>query len=165
MEGITSQTPPVALEAATPTKASAVVTENKPVDVVSAPVVVKDEPKSLEGITSQTPPVALEAVTPTRASAVVTENKPVDVVSEPVVVKDEPKSLQDAVAQINDHVQNLQRSLLFTVDEESGKDVVTVLDSETDEVIRQYPSEEVLVIARQLAANKEDVLNLFSGQA
>ena len=119
----------------------------------------------MEGITSQTPPVALEAATPTKASAVVTEKKPVDVVSEPVVVKDEPKSLQDAVAQINDHVQNLQRSLLFTVDEESGKDVVTVLDSETDEVIRQYPSEEVLVIARQLAANKEDVLNLFSGQA
>ena len=123
----------------------------------------------MEITTSQTTPVASEsAVTPTKASAVEAENNPVNTITTPVIQDDtqsEPESLQDAVTQLNDHVQNLQRSLLFTVDEESGKDVVTVVDIETDEIIRQYPSEEVLVIARQIAANKEDVLNLFSEQA
>jgi flagellar protein FlaG len=68
------------------------------------------------------------------------------------------------VSDINNYVQNLQRSLLFTVDEESGKDVVTVLDTETEEVIRQYPSEEVLVIARRLAEQGDEALNLFSSR-
>lgn len=75
------------------------------------------------------------------------------------------EELRDAVRQINEHVQNLQRTLQFTVDEESGKDVVTVLDSETDEIIRQYPSDEVLLIARYLAEHQEEVISLFNSKA
>jgi flagellar protein FlaG len=79
--------------------------------------------------------------------------------SEPV------ESLASAVSNINDYVQNLQRSLQFTVDEVSGKDIVTVLDKETDEVIRQYPSEEVLEIARRLSEEKDKAISLFNSQA
>ena len=75
------------------------------------------------------------------------------------------EDVQAAVSQLNDHVQNLQRSLQFTVDEDSGKDVVTVLDKDTDEVIRQYPTEEVLAIARGIAAQKDEVISLFSSNA
>jgi flagellar protein FlaG len=84
--------------------------------------------------------------------------------SETVSNKQQEQNLQGAVSDINNYVQNLQRSLLFTVDEESGKDVVTVLDTETEEVIRQYPSEEVLVIARRLAEQGDEALNLFSSR-
>jgi flagellar protein FlaG len=84
--------------------------------------------------------------------------------SETVPNKQQEQNLQGAVSDINNYVQNLQRSLLFTVDEESGKDVVTVLDTETEEVIRQYPSEEVLVIARRLAEQGDEALNLFSSR-
>lgn len=73
--------------------------------------------------------------------------------------------LDTAVTQINDHVQNLQRSLQFTVDEASGKDIVTVLDKETEEVIRQFPSEEVLEIARLLREDKDKAISLFNSQA
>ena len=75
------------------------------------------------------------------------------------------QNLETAVSNINDYVQNLQRSLQFTVDEVSGKDIVTVVDKETDEVIRQYPSEEVLEIARRLNEEKDKAISLFNSQA
>ncbi len=76
------------------------------------------------------------------------------------------EALASAVSDINDYIQNVQRSLQFTVDEASGKDVVTVLDKDTEEVIRQFPSDEVLVIARQLAEQKgDDLIQLFNSKA
>ena len=80
--------------------------------------------------------------------------------SQPTEISTE--QLQQAVTQMNDHVQNLQRSLQFTVDELSGKDVVTVRDIETEEVIRQIPSEEALALARRLAEQRDDSISLFS---
>lgn len=73
-------------------------------------------------------------------------------------------NLQVAVSQINDYVQNLQRNLQFTVDEATGKDVVTVIDNETKEVIRQIPSEEALEIARRLAENIDNGVQIVSTQ-
>ena len=75
------------------------------------------------------------------------------------------ENLQVAVSQINDHVQNLQRNLLFTVDEVTGENVVTVVDSQSEEVIRQIPSEEALDMARRLTGyieNEAARLQLFS---
>ena len=80
-------------------------------------------------------------------------------------LSEQVESLASAVSNINDYVQNLQRSLQFTVDEVSGKDIVTVLDKDTDEVIRQYPSEEVLEIARRLKEEKDNAISLFNSQA
>ncbi len=60
------------------------------------------------------------------------------------------KTLQSALSHLTEHVQNLQRALEFSVDKESGETVVTVVDSETKEVIRQIPSEELLAIANRL---------------
>ena len=47
-------------------------------------------------------------------------------------------------------MRQFDRNLQFTVDEDTGIDVVKVIDTETEEVIRQFPSEEVLAIARAL---------------
>ena len=60
------------------------------------------------------------------------------------------KTLQNALSNLTEHVQNLQRALEFSVDKESGETVVKVVDSETKEVIRQIPSEELLAIANRL---------------
>ena len=54
------------------------------------------------------------------------------------------------VEKLNRQIQSLQRELSFSVDEDSGRTVVRVLDSQTNEVVRQIPSEEVLKLARQL---------------
>ncbi len=87
--------------------------------------------------------------------------KPVADVSEgnPVATKGESlppdesnqsTKVEQAVNQINQYVQTLSRDLHFTVDEDSGRTVVKVLNTETKEIIRQIPSEELLQIARHL---------------
>jgi len=58
--------------------------------------------------------------------------------------------LSQAVSTINDYVQNLRRDLEFTIDEATERTVIKVIDAETQEVIRQIPSEEVLALARSL---------------
>ncbi len=60
------------------------------------------------------------------------------------------EAVQNALDRMSSHVQNLQRALQFSVDEESGDTVVKVIDAETKEVIRQIPSEELLAIAHRL---------------
>jgi flagellar protein FlaG len=59
------------------------------------------------------------------------------------------QAFESAVKDISDKVQNFQRSLQFHVDEESGRTIITVIDKETEEVIRQIPPEEVLTLAEQ----------------
>lgn len=58
--------------------------------------------------------------------------------------------VEQAVNQMNQFVQTLNRDLQFSVDEDSGRTVVKVLDTETKEVIRQIPSEELLRMANYL---------------
>lgn len=72
------------------------------------------------------------------------------------------QQVEEAVSSINEFVQNQQRTIRFSIDEQSGRDVVVVLDQLTDEVIRQIPAEELLAIARRLAEQGDDTLNLFS---
>ena len=48
----------------------------------------------------------------------------------------ETKELKAAVLDINEYVQSIQRTLQFSIDEETGTTVVKVLNSETQEVIR-----------------------------
>ncbi len=59
--------------------------------------------------------------------------------------------LESVVSQLKDYVQNLQRDMDFHVDDATGRVVIQVIDSNTEEVIRQIPSEEILAIARHLA--------------
>ena len=60
------------------------------------------------------------------------------------------EEVEFVVSEISDFVQNFQRDLQFSVDTESGRTVIKVVDSKTDEVIRQIPSEETLRMARNL---------------
>lgn len=70
----------------------------------------------------------------------------------------DPQAVEKAVENINDHLQSLGRDLSFSVDNDSGRTIIKVMDSETDEVIRQIPSEEVLNLAQYL----QDVSDLNS---
>jgi flagellar protein FlaG len=59
--------------------------------------------------------------------------------------------LRDLLGQANAALQARFSDLKFTVDEGTDINVVRVEDSETGEVIRQFPSEAMLAIARALA--------------
>ncbi len=70
--------------------------------------------------------------------------------------KSEPAStpnsehLQRAVRDIQRAVEPVANNLDFSIDQESGKTVIRVIDSATQELIRQIPSEEVMSISRAL---------------
>jgi flagellar protein FlaG len=70
-------------------------------------------------------------------------------------------NLEQALQDLNGYVQTVQRNLQFDVDDTSGHTVIRVVDSETEEVIRQIPSEEVLALARHLKSMGEGEQGLF----
>jgi len=59
------------------------------------------------------------------------------------------------VSELKDYVQNSQRNLDFQVDDATGRVVVKVIDSNSNTVIRQIPSEEILALSRRLAESLE----------
>ena len=56
----------------------------------------------------------------------------------------------DAVQRVQDYVQTIERDLQFSIDEDSGRTIIKVIDPETDEVVRQIPPEELLNILQSL---------------
>ncbi|MTI76212.1 flagellar protein FlaG [Marinobacter sp. DSM 26671] len=70
------------------------------------------------------------------------------------------EQLDDAVSQLNDFVQNVQRDLQFEVDNELGQTIVKVVDQSTKEVIRQIPDELALRLAENL--QQDEPLTLFN---
>lgn len=60
------------------------------------------------------------------------------------------EKLEKAIEQINEFMKSGDRSLNFSVDNSTEEVVVRVIDSSTDEVIRQIPTEESLKFAEYL---------------
>lgn len=58
------------------------------------------------------------------------------------------EAVKKAAAEIESYLKSVGRSLEFKVDDESGRMVVSVRDSETGELIRQIPGEDALRLAR-----------------
>lgn len=56
----------------------------------------------------------------------------------------------EALKQINDTMKKLSQDLEFTLDEDSERPVVKVVDQQTKEIIRQIPTQEALEIAKAL---------------
>lgn len=80
------------------------------------------------------------------------QSSPVDK-AEPANEPNPPITLQDVartVDTIKELVQHLDRDLDFRVDDITGKTVVTVLNKQTQEVIRQIPNEALLSMAQRL---------------
>ena len=93
------------------------------------------------------------------ASAALPERKPAPPpkaasVMLPELVKEQekpnPKQLAEALKSINTVLQVRSPDLEFSVDSESARTIVKVVDTKTHEVIRQMPSEEALQIAKAL---------------
>jgi flagellar protein FlaG len=53
----------------------------------------------------------------------------------------------DAVQKV---VTTLARDVRFSIDKDTGRTIVKVIDMKTDTVLRQFPSEEILAIAKAL---------------
>jgi len=61
------------------------------------------------------------------------------------------KDIEKVAQQLQDFVASLNKGISFSVDEKSGKDVISVTDTISGELIRQIPSEEVLELAQRIS--------------
>lgn len=59
-------------------------------------------------------------------------------------------SVEDAVKRLSSFVASTQSEISFSIDEASGIRVVKIMDTESNKVIRQFPSEEAIKIASAL---------------
>ncbi|MCP3666050.1 MAG: flagellar protein FlaG [Gammaproteobacteria bacterium] len=69
------------------------------------------------------------------------------------------KEIEEVVDDLNDFAQSVERQLEFSVDQDSGKTIIRVVDAETGETIRDIPPEEILNMQKQLRETSE---RLFS---
>lgn len=65
--------------------------------------------------------------------------------------------LQQAVDVVNQAVSLEQRSLSFSIDDLSGRSVIKVVDFETDELIKQIPTEELLKVAQDIKRLQDEM--------
>lgn len=65
-------------------------------------------------------------------------------------VEPSAEQLDAAVSKLNDYVQNVQRTLSFSVDKDTGMTVVKVIDTQTNELVRQIPADNVLKLAADI---------------
>ena len=61
------------------------------------------------------------------------------------------RAVQESVDKLNEFIRPYVTSLQFSVDQDLGKLVVKIMDTETKEVIKQIPSEEVLALTKALS--------------
>jgi len=69
------------------------------------------------------------------------------------------EEVREAVKEIQRSVANNTTNLQFSVDEDTGRTIVSVIDTETRQVVRQIPSEEVMRMSRALDRMQGLLLN------
>src|SRR5687768_6391871 len=86
----------------------------------------------------------VSAATPVGATA------PVAGVTDTAARAADPQAVKEAVAAANEAMKSIKSELDFSVDDDTGKTVVRVIDKQTGTLIRQMPSREMLEIAKAL---------------
>jgi len=67
-----------------------------------------------------------------------------------ISAKEKQPELEDVVKEINHVMASVQRDINFSVDESSGREVISVYEKGTEKLIRQLPSEEALKLLDNL---------------
>lgn len=70
---------------------------------------------------------------------------------------EEATLVADAMKTISEFISMPIRTVNFTQDDGSEKTVIKIFDSENNELIKQFPSEEILSIAQRIVELREDV--------
>ena len=60
------------------------------------------------------------------------------------------ETLLQAVEDVRKAIEPVAQNLRFSIDDDTGRTIVKVVDMQTDEVIRQMPSKEVLAISKAI---------------
>ncbi len=66
----------------------------------------------------------------------------------------EPADLTRMIEALNDFMSSSKRSLHFRYDESAGRTIITVVDPNSGEIVRQIPPEEMLALARSAVSGR-----------
>lgn len=66
--------------------------------------------------------------------------------------------LQSVVDQINKSLKQANKNLEFSIETETKKQMVKLIDTETGDIIRQFPSEEAIAISKAIAQIQQGLL-------
>lgn len=106
---------------------------------------------NIQSVSASLPPQSNpEASVVSRASGFVAPTQDKAAPAQPV----SPEQLKAAVNSVREYIQPFNNNLEFSINDDTQQIVVKVVDSATQEVIRQIPSEEMLVIAKALDSIK-----------
>jgi len=75
---------------------------------------------------------------------------PIEAKAAPELVEFKRSDIDRAVADLQKFIDGLARELSFRIDESIDRSVITVRDSNSGQLVRQIPAEEVVEIARQI---------------
>ncbi|OGT01930.1 MAG: hypothetical protein A2143_00895 [Gallionellales bacterium RBG_16_57_15] len=103
-------------------------------------------------LTSDSAPVAVVAA---RSNV---ETKPSVAVEQVAEQQPSAAQLQNVVENINKALKQSNKNLEFSVDTDTKKLMVKMVDMETGDVIRQFPSEEALAISRSIDRFQQGLL-------
>jgi len=68
-----------------------------------------------------------------------------------------PDNVEKALDIVTSFLQNTSKQVDFSSDNNAGKTVITVIDKETQEVINQFPSEKIILMAEKIQALHQEV--------
>lgn len=71
--------------------------------------------------------------------------------------KDSASELEEAIEVVADFMQLSTQNVNFQKDETSDKTIIKVFDTESQDLIKQFPSEEVIDIAHKILALRQDI--------
>ena len=96
--------------------------------------------------------VAGNGARPSVDGAVKTATSAAAQVSAPAAARKQPEheELGNAVADLNKVAQAASQGVRFSIDEDTGRTVVKVVDTQTDKVLRQIPTVEALKLWRSI---------------
>ncbi len=75
---------------------------------------------------------------------------------EPVM---DEKQREQMVEKLNEFVEAMNTGLSFRIDEDTGRDVVTIYDLKTGDILRQFPSEDMLEIFKRLSEHSTGLIS------
>lgn len=112
---------------------------------------------SAPGFTSDSAPVAV-AAPQIKAAPVELPQVTVQAAAEKQAAQPTPSQLQTAVDSINRAMKQSSSNVEFSIDNNTKQTVIKVVESQTGEVIRQFPSEAVIAIAKQIDSVQQGLL-------
>lgn len=81
-------------------------------------------------------------------------------VARPVAEQRQPSiaELESAVRELNQSMKASNSNLAFSVDQDTKQTVVSVMDSQTGEIIKQFPSKEAIAISKAIGEIQQGLL-------